>query len=117
MPKPNFICAGIQVNGSIHGHGDLMLAGGVDGKIQMDGDIVITERATINAPMTGKNVDIAGHVTGNIEAEGTLRLASQASIQGDIRTQTLDIAPEASVRGTISMVLDLPKTIGQGNSF
>src|ERR1700694_6266882 len=54
-----------SLNGRLEIHGDLKVAGHVEGELKASGDVTVGEGAAIQASSEGANVNVRGQVTGN----------------------------------------------------
>ena len=108
MDSAHIISADVRVDGVIRGTGTLRVAGTIEGAIELEGDVVLDASAHTEGSIKGRNVDIQGHVAGDVDAERSLVIGKDAVVRGDIQATNLSIHPNASLKGRISMRLDLP---------
>jgi len=83
---------------------NLRINGTFEGVLNTKGNLMIGEKAVVNADITGDSIMIAGKVTGNITAFKDLKLISPARVIGDIRSPLLSIAEGAIFDGTSRML-------------
>ena len=92
--------------------------GAVKGAIEMNGDVVIERGAEAQGTITGDNVEIQGTAEADVSAERGLVIGASGAVQGDVQATTLTIHPDASLKGRISMRLDLPSELnGRGSGW
>ncbi len=108
MDSAHIISAGVRVNGTVRGAGPLRVAGSVDGAIQLDGDLWVESGGEALGAINGTNVEIEGTTQGDVTVERGLVIGASGSVNGDLTAATLTIHPDASIKGRISMRLDLP---------
>ena len=83
---------------------NLRINGRFEGMLNTKGNLMIGERATVNANITGESIIIAGKVNGNISASKELKLISPACVVGDITSPLLSIAEGAIFEGNCKML-------------
>jgi len=83
---------------------NLRINGRFEGSLNMKGNLMIGEHATVNADISGETVVIAGKVNGNINAVKELKLIAPGCVVGDIRTPLLSVAEGAVFEGNCSML-------------
>ena len=118
MDSAHIISAGVRVDGTVRGAGTLRVAGAVKGAIEMNGDVVIERGAEAQGTITRDNVEIQGTAEADVSAERGLVIGASGAVQGDVQATTLTIHPDASLKGRISMRLDLPSELnGRGSGW
>lgn len=108
MDSAHIISAEVRVDGTVRGTGSLRIAGAVDGVIDLDGDLFIEAGGHADGTIKGRDVEIDGTVQGDVSAERAVVIGASGVVHGDLTTSTLTIHPDASLKGRISMRLDLP---------
>jgi len=83
---------------------NLRINGRFEGMLNTKGNLMIGERASVNADITGESIIIAGKVNGNVIATKELKLIAPGCVVGDIRTPLLSIAEGAIFEGKSSMI-------------
>ena len=116
MDSAHIISADVRVDGTVRGTGSLCVAGAVDGGIDLDGDLRIDAGGHAQGTITGRNVEIDGTVQGEVNAERDLVVGATGIVHGDVTTSTLNIHPDASIKGRISMRLDLPSGLRESGN-
>ncbi|MFQ5681558.1 MAG: polymer-forming cytoskeletal protein [Candidatus Omnitrophota bacterium] len=84
----------------------LRINGKFDGILETRGVLTITERATVNARITGDNIIISGYVKGEIFAREKVALSPPALVEGVIKTARLNVAEGAKFEGNCHMLDD-----------
>ena len=108
MDSAHMISVGVRVDGTVRGTGTLRISGTVDGAIELDGDVVVMQGGQTRGAISGSNIEIEGSVEGDVSAQRALEIGANGVVHGDATAATLTIHPDASVKGRISMRLDLP---------
>ncbi|MGH7270841.1 MAG: bactofilin family protein, partial [Polyangiaceae bacterium] len=107
------IGSGARVRGRIHGSGDLVIEGHVEGDLSLRGDLTIAEGATVTSESVGAHaVTIAGSVQGDVTASGPVRLGPTARVRGDIQGSAVAIDDGAHFSGRLDCHFDLPPELG-----
>jgi len=83
---------------------NLRINGRFEGTLNTQGNLMIGERAAVNADITGDSIVVAGKVNGNINALKELKLIAPACVVGDIQTPLLSIAEGAIFEGNSKML-------------
>lgn len=114
MDNATVISAGIQVTGAIQGSGPLTIAGKVDGRVVLTGDVQVLDGAQVNASVEADRVAVNGMVRGNLKANEAVALQSNAKVEGEITCAKVEINPSAQLRGKLNMPVELPRGAAAG---
>jgi cytoskeletal protein CcmA (bactofilin family) len=90
---------GARLEGTLVSTGSLRIDGRVTGKINADGDVVLSSHSQVEADVDAQNVTVAGRFKGNIVAKGTAELARGGRVEGNVTSKTLVIAEGAFFSG------------------
>jgi cytoskeletal protein CcmA (bactofilin family) len=106
-----------HVRGRIHGDGDLVIEGHLEGDLAIRGDLTIAEGASVKSEGAGHAVEahavsIAGTLTGDLAASGPVRLAPSAQVSGNLRGSAVAIDEGARFAGRLDCEFDLPPELG-----
>jgi cytoskeletal protein CcmA (bactofilin family) len=106
-----------RVRGRIHGDGDLLVEGQVDGDLAIRGDLTIAEGGSVKSEGSGRGVEahavtIAGALTGDVSASGPVRLSGSAQVTGNLRGSAVAIDEGARFAGRLDCEFDLPPELG-----
>lgn len=85
---------------------NLRISGNFEGTLDTKGKLMVGDKASIKANITGEYVSIAGEVNGNIKATSLLELKGTAKLSGDIETSALIVEQGAVLNGSIKMQED-----------
>jgi cytoskeletal protein CcmA (bactofilin family) len=91
----------LAIKGEIVGEGDLELAGRFEGLINVQGTVVIGDRAEADADITASTIVVGGKVRGNLSASGRVEILPQGVLTGNLKTGSFSAADGASVKGEI----------------
>ncbi len=94
---------GSKVIGNLTFAGPVEIGGYVEGEINAQDKILITETAEINAKIIGAEVTIQGTVNGDIHATKRLFLKKPAKVFGNITSNNLSIEEGVVFEGKCSM--------------
>ena len=98
-----------RVRGRIHGEGDLVVEGRVEGDVAVRGELTIAEGAEMSSQaVEAQSVTIAGTLEGDVSATGPVRLGPTARVRGDLRGSTVSIDEGARFSGRLECEFDLP---------
>jgi cytoskeletal protein CcmA (bactofilin family) len=107
MERTSEIGASIVVRGEILSNEDLIIAGRVEGSVEMAGHrLTINQGAALKAKVHAREVAVSGGLVGTIQAVERVDLQPTADVQGDVATPSLKMADGAHLKGQVEM----PKT-------
>ena len=89
----------ICIEGQLEGSENLIVEGRVKGRIQSEGDVVITTSGNVEAVIVARNITIQGRVNGNIEAREAVEIQQQGILIGDCRARSIQIREGARFEG------------------
>jgi cytoskeletal protein CcmA (bactofilin family) len=90
---------GARLEGTIVSAGSLRIDGQVKGKIQADGDVILSAQSSVEADITADNVTVSGRFKGNITVKSTAELARGGRVDGNITSKSLVISEGATFSG------------------
>jgi cytoskeletal protein CcmA (bactofilin family) len=107
------IGSGARVRGRVHGEGDLVVEGNIEGELAIRGDLTIAEGGSVTSETVEAHaVVIAGVFEGDITATSTVRVASGARVRGNLRGTAVSIEDGARYAGRLDCEFDLPPELG-----
>ncbi len=95
--------AGTRVEGSLTGDGSVRIDGFLKGSIDIAGDVVIAEKAKVQARICARAVKAAGTIEGDICSAGLVELEATAVVHGDVRCTHLVVDRGAVLNGSTKM--------------
>ncbi len=105
----NLICDGTAIKGDIQASRDIRIDGYLNGKMEVNGKVVVGNSGKIQGDVHCKTIDVSGKVEGNIIASEMVNLKSTAVILGNIATDKISVEPGAKFTGTCKMGEPAPK--------
>jgi cytoskeletal protein CcmA (bactofilin family) len=111
MPMTNskietVIGPGCRMNGILQSEGGVRIDGVFDGTIQIQGNLVVGESATIVADIQAYNITVSGTIKGNITAN-KIEIMETGKVWGDLSINSLLLNEGAFLRGNTNMQGDL----------
>jgi cytoskeletal protein CcmA (bactofilin family) len=94
---------GITIEGEVTSEDEVVVAGVLKGKLQVEGPVTIESEGQVDADIGAHSVSIGGSVTGNVNATERVDLLAGGSLVGDVRAARLTIADGASFKGNVDM--------------
>jgi cytoskeletal protein CcmA (bactofilin family) len=92
----------IRIKGEIIAREPFLVAGQVDGTIDVDGHMLtIAEGATVAATVTADTITIEGTITGEVSASAKVVVHETASVDGAIAAPTVSVREGATVNARI----------------
>ena len=92
-----------KIIGTIESDGDIRMDGGLEGKLNCKGRVVIGPEARIKGTIYARNAEILGYVDGEITVIDLLSLKSTAVINGDLIMGKFSVEPGARFTGNCKM--------------
>jgi cytoskeletal protein CcmA (bactofilin family) len=92
-----------NLEGNLKSQGTIRIDGNFNGKIDVDGNIIVGENSKIEADITTDNISISGEIKGNLIVKGQAQLTSTAKLFGDIEVQNIVIDDGAIFEGKCKM--------------
>jgi cytoskeletal protein CcmA (bactofilin family) len=105
----NLICDGTSIKGEIQASRDIRIDGTLNGKMVVNGKVVVGNTGKIEGDVQCKTIDVSGRVDGNIIASEMVNLKSTSVILGNITTDKITIEPGAKFTGSCKMSDEAPK--------
>lgn len=106
--KTSVLPAGLSLAGEIEGKGDLIVAGAMEGPIEIEGTLTIDEGGEVRGDVTATAVVVRGLLVGHASARESIRVEPTAVLVGDARAPRVNIVEGARVRGRIQMTGEPP---------
>jgi len=103
VSRTSVLPAGVTLVGAIEGAGDLVIAGTVEGPIELDGGLVIEEGGRVHGDVSVTTLIVRGVLSGDASAQETIRLEGSAMVVGDAVAPRVHIVDGARVRGRVRM--------------
>ena len=107
------IGTGARIRGRVHGEGDLVIEGTIEGDLVIQGDLTIAGGAQVTCEtVTANAVTIAGSLEGDVAARGPVHIGSGARVRGNLRGSGVSIEDGARYSGRLDCEFDLPPELG-----
>jgi cytoskeletal protein CcmA (bactofilin family) len=107
------IGSGARVHGRVHGEGNLVVEGHVEGELSIRGDLTISDGASVTCEtVEAHSVTIAGSLEGDVAATGSVRIAAGARVRGNVRGTVVSMEDGARYSGRLDCEFDLPPELG-----
>lgn len=91
----------VKVKGNFQGKGNIIVDGQLEGSLKTSSNLLIGEKANLNANIEALEANINGTVSGNIMIKKYLALGKTAKITGDIVCSEISIARGAHINGKL----------------
>lgn len=105
------VSPGIVIAGSVSGKGPVTVSGRVEGRITVDSDVQVTQKARLTADITADTVAVSGTVKGDVKAATSVILAAGAQVEGAVDAKRVEIDPQARLKGRLVMPITLPRGV------
>lgn len=97
------VAQGSKFHGEITGSSDLVIAGEVDGMLNVEGTVTVQASGLVSGEIKARTVKVGGRVKGNIAGTEMIEILSQGSVQGDVKSPRVVIADGAFFKGKVEM--------------
>ena len=101
MADESVIGPGTIIRGHVRGEGSLVVAGRVEGDIEMTGDVTLASGSAVKGNVTGAAVRAGGDVAGDISGSASILIEGEARVVGDVRSPSIGILEGARIRGNV----------------
>jgi|SRR5580692_10515530 cytoskeletal protein CcmA (bactofilin family) len=109
------IGSGARVRGRVHGDGDLVVEGAIEGDLAIRGELTIAEGGSVSGEsIEAQSVTVAGSLDGDVASTGPVRLVAGSRVRGNLRGSTVGIDEGARFSGRLECEFDLPAELGGG---
>jgi cytoskeletal protein CcmA (bactofilin family) len=105
---------GARIEGTLVSAGSLRIDGRVTGKINADGDVVLSSQSHVEADIEAQNATVAGRFRGNIVVKNKAELAKGGRVDGNITSKVLAVSEGAVFSG--QSIMDQQAGQGTGSS-
>lgn len=92
-----------SLKGTLKTENSVTVQGSVEGEIVASGDVVVEQGGSVDAGITGRNVDIRGQVNGRVNSSERLSLGGSGTLEGDASAARLVVEDGATLNGSITM--------------
>ena len=104
---------GIRIKGELSGTGELVVAGEIDGRIDLSDHLKVDPSGIVNADINAKQLTVFGRAAGDMKAEDRIEVKASATVHGDVTTPNIIIEDGATFRGNVHMDVKLPEGVGR----
>lgn len=95
------IAAGLTIEGTVSGNGDVRIAGQFHGDVNVEGSLTIEPGARMIGSVRAGTVIIDGELEGNIDAASRVELRATGVLNGNLNTGSLTVAAGSRMRGQV----------------
>ena len=99
-----------KFQGELHSSGSVNVAGHFEGKLRVEGEIVLSQGGKVSGEIQGGSVIISGTVEGNITAKDTLEITKTGRVHGDLLGGRIIIDEGSSYQGRVKVHSSLGNT-------
>lgn len=98
-----FMGKGVSIKGDIHFEGSGRLDGKVEGKIHVDGNLILGDGAMISSEIKADTIVVGGNVKGKVVAHKKVQLLKTSVVNCDISSPSLVVEEGALFNGSSKM--------------
>lgn len=102
-PFETVLGANSDLDGSLRCSGNVRLDGSFSGSLEIEGNVLVGETATITADINANHISIAGKVRGNVSGK-RVQVLRTGRIEGNISARSLAMEDGAFIDGKITML-------------
>ena len=100
MPKTT-IGKSLFLDGELMGKDGLIIHGKINGKVEVDGAVIVEKNAVVKADIKANNVKISGEVKGDISSTGNVHYMEDCTVTGNTTTSRILIEDGATIKGSV----------------
>jgi len=101
----------VKLTGTLKDVNDIIVHGKVEGEIESQKLVVVSENASVKGPITADQITISGNVNGSVTAHTKFELLPGGNVTGSITTKDLIIQSGALFNGKCIMITGNEKNI------
>lgn len=109
--EPTIIGAGAVIEGIVRVTGRVQIDGRIEGTLDVDGDVSVGPKGSVDGELIGTNLVVGGKATGKISARNNLHVVASGVVQGDVRYDTLQVDKGGVIGGTTSHAEEKPGVV------
>lgn len=102
-PSVNIISEGSELEGFLKSEHDIRIGGILNGTLETQSKVIITEQGYVSGDIVCQNADIAGKVSGDVLGKNKVTLRKTAVLKGNVTTKILVVEEGAKVNGLCKM--------------
>ncbi|MEM7607386.1 MAG: polymer-forming cytoskeletal protein [Myxococcota bacterium] len=102
-PRTSVVPAGVRIEGSVDGEGDLVVFGHITGPLRLVGLLVVEEGATIRGHVHARAITVRGTLKGNAFGDEVVRVEAGARLVGDVFAPRIKVVRGAQLAGKMHM--------------
>lgn len=106
MNRTSLLPEGLSLDGSIEGRGDLVIAGTVEGPVDLEGELTIEATGRVEGPVHVTALVVRGTLVGACQAKESIQVDASATVVGDAKAPRVRIADGARYRGRVQITGD-----------
>ncbi len=100
----SIIGKGTEFKGTLKDKDSIRIDGKIEGKIQVEGNVIVGEDGIVRADIRAKSISIEGKVIGNVDCQGKVELFPSGVLQGNVKAHGLVIPKGAVFNGECRMI-------------
>lgn len=97
-----YLSKNIVFTGSLQSDADGIIAGTINGDVNINGRLFIKKEAVVNGDVSASHIIVSGKIMGDIICQGKLVVKSTANIKGSVHTLEIQIEKDAVIDGIIT---------------
>lgn len=101
MTKVSTISAKQLIRGTIRAREDLKIDGRVQGRIESEAQVIVSESAIIEASIQADRIYVQGVVVGDLQGNAQIEIAPTGQVLGKISTPQLSLRPGGRIQGEV----------------
>ena len=102
-PSVNIISEGSELEGFLKSEHDIRIGGILNGTLETQSKVIITEQGYVSGDIVCQNADIAGKVSGDVLGKNKVTLRKKAVLDGNVTAKILVVEEGAKVDGLCKM--------------
>jgi cytoskeletal protein CcmA (bactofilin family) len=109
---PSVIGPGRESVGRVEVRDDLRIEGRIEGTVSVRGEVVVSDRGSVEGEIEADDIVIEGRMDGQLKARGSARFRSGCRMHGDVRSPVVELEEGGALDGRIEMSGEGPAPTG-----
>ncbi len=102
-----------RLRARVHGDGDVVLEGQIEGNVSLGGRLTIQEGGVVKGETKASELVVAGELEGPVHSDGSLQVSSSGKVNGVVRVASLALEDGARFHGEVHASFDLPAELAE----
>lgn len=94
---------GLEIVGDVKARGTVQLEGRVEGTLDVEGQLTVSRRGSIDGDVTADEIVVGGRIDGSVVARDVARLHDGCRVRADVKASRLELQEGGILQGRVDM--------------